>query len=207
MFLAAETARRYDPEFAAFYDRLTKRGLHHYQAECALANKMAGRVYALLNRMQRAEDSCYRSTVESEQPIELLRPAEVVYKLRDLERNVIDKKVAREFIVEKFPSISQKRKEEKARKNTEKSGKNKDTEIKNRGKKTNKSKESTGSQQSLPDQPRQFPALMTGNSSMRSGKTLPAGSILDDMLSKLAVQVQLNSSRQEDEALDELASE
>ena len=103
--------------------------------------------------------------------------------------------------------VERQRKEEKARKNTEKSGKNKDTEIKNRGKKTNKSKESTGSQQSLPDQPRQFPALMTGNSSMRSGKTLPAGSILDDMLSKLAVQVQLNSSRQEDEALDELASE
>ena len=125
MFLAAETARQYDPEFAAFYDRLTRRGLHHYQAVCALANKMAGRVYALLKRMQRAENSCYRSTVESAQPTELLRPAEVVYKLRDLEGNVINKKLARKLVVEKFPSISQKRREEKVRKNSEKSAKNK----------------------------------------------------------------------------------
>jgi transposase len=57
MFLAAETARRYDPEFAVFYDRLIKRGLHHYQAVCTLANKMAGRLYALLKRMQRAENT------------------------------------------------------------------------------------------------------------------------------------------------------
>tara|TARA_B100000315_G_C14551767_1_gene576179 strand:+ start:90 stop:1847 length:1758 start_codon:yes stop_codon:yes gene_type:complete len=207
MFLAAETARRYDPEFAAFYNRLTKRGLHHYQAACALANKMSGRVYALLKRMQRAEDSCYRSTVESAQPIELLRSAEVVYKLRDLEGNIIDKKTARELIVEKFPSISQKRREEKARKNNEKLAAKQDAETKSRNKKqTNKSRESAGSQQSLPDQPRQFPALMPENSSMRSGRTLPAGTILDDMLSKLAVQVQLNSSGQADEDLSELAN-
>ena len=31
---------------------------------------------------------------------------------------------------------------------------------------------------------------------MKSGKTLPAGSILEDMLSRLYEQVQLNSSRQ-----------
>lgn len=51
LYMAAETARQYDPEFAAFYDRLTKKGFHHLQAVCALANKMAGRVYALMNRM------------------------------------------------------------------------------------------------------------------------------------------------------------
>ncbi len=207
MFLAAETARRYDPEFAAFYDRLTKRGLHHNQAECALANKMAGRVYALLKRMQRAEDSCYKSTVESAQPIELLRPEEVVYKLRDLEGNIIDKKTARELVMAKFPSISQKRREEKARKNIEKSGNNKDTEIKNRSKRTDKSKESTGSQQSFPDQPRQIPAPVQENSSMRSGRTLPAGSILDDMLSRLGVQVELSARGQEAEDLNELTDE
>ena len=208
MFLAAETARQYDPEFAAFYDRLTRRGLHHYQAVCALANKMAGRVYALLKRMQRAEDSCYRSTVESAQPIELLRPSEVVYKLKDLEGNVINKKTARELIVKKFPSISQKRREEKAGKNNEKSAKNKDTETKNQNKnRTNKSRESAASQKSLTDQPRQFPAQVQENSSMRSGETLPAANILEDMLSKLSEQVQLNASRQEAEDLNELADE
>ena len=157
--------------------------------------------------MQRAEDSCYRSTVESAQPTERLRPAEVVYKLRDLEGNVIDKKAARELTVEKFPSISQKRREEKARKNNEKSAKNKNKGTKNRNKRSDESRESTGSQQSFPDQPRQLPAPVQENSSMRSGRTLPARSVLDDMLSKLANQVELNSSRQEAEGLNELSDE
>ena len=207
MFLAAETARQYDLEFAAFYDRLTKRGLHHYQAVCALANKMAGRVYTLLKRMQRAENSCYRSTVESARPKDLLRPAEVVYKLRDLEGNVIDKKTARELILAKFPSISQKRREEKARKNNQKSAKNKNTETKNRNMRTNKNREGTDSQKSLTDQPRQFPAPLQENSSMRSGKTLPAANILEDMLSKLFEQVQLNSNSQDGEDPNELEDE
>ena len=208
MFLAAETARQYDPEFAAFYDRLTKRGLHHYQAVCALANKMAGRVYALLNRMQLVENSCYRSTVESAQPIELLRPAEVVYKLRDLEGNVINKKQARKLVVEKFPSISQKRRDEKVRKNSEKSAKIKDMQTKNHNaKRTDKGRERAVSQKSTTDQPRQFPAPVQENSSMRSGKTLPAGSVLEDMLSRLSEQIQLNASRQENEDPHELADE
>ena len=208
MFLAAETARQYDPEFATFYDRLTRRGLHHYQAVCALANKMAGRVYALLKRMQRAENSCYRSTVESAQPTELLRPAEVVYKLRDLEGNVINKKLARKLVVEKFPSISQKRREEKVRKNSEKSAKNKGMQTKNRNaKRTDNGRESAASQKSTTDQPRQFPAPVQENSSMRSGKTLPAGSVLEDVLSRLSEQIQLNASQQEIEDPHEPADE
>jgi transposase len=205
MFLAAETARQYDPELAAFYDRLIKRGLHHYQAVCALANKMAGRIYTLLKRMQRAENSCYRSTVKPMKPIELLRASEVVYKLRDLEGNVIDKETARKLILEKFPSISQKRREEKARKNTLKSGAKKAKTNNQNKKQTNKSRESSVSQKSLPDQPRQFPAVAQENSSLRSGQTLPAGSILDDMLSKLFLQVQLNANRQEAEDQNELS--
>ena len=197
MFLAAETARRYDPEFAAFYDRLIKRGLHHYQAVCALANKMAGRVYALLKRMQRAENSCYKSMIEPPRKANLLQPEEVVYKIRDLDGNVIDKTTARELIRAKFPSVAQKKREEKSRKTNEQSAANGQPETnKPDSKRGNKSRESTVSQQSLTDQPRQFPARVLKNSSMRSGKTLPAANILEDMLSKLSVQVQLNSDRQ-----------
>jgi len=52
LYLAADTARRWDPEFAAFYHKLKSKGHHHYSAVCALANKMAGRVYAILKRIQ-----------------------------------------------------------------------------------------------------------------------------------------------------------
>lgn len=82
LFLAAKVARQYDPEFAAFYKRLMNRGHHHYQAICALANKMAGRLYALLKRMQRAEGSRYVSSVGIMQQAQLLQPQEVGYKLR-----------------------------------------------------------------------------------------------------------------------------
>lgn len=200
MFLAAETARRYDPEFAVFYDRLIKRGLHHYQAVCALANKMAGRVYALLKRMQRAENSCYRSSASSVEPAKVLKPEEVVYKLRDLEGSIINKKTARQLILTKFPSASQKRKDEKSR--SKESAKNREPCTKNQ-----KSRKSSASQKSFADQPGQFAAKLHANSSMRNGRTLPAGSILDDMLSKLFVQVELRSKHQEAEDLARLAEE
>ena len=202
MFLAAETARRYDPEFAAFYDRLIKRGLHHYQAVCALANKMAGRLYALLKRMQRAENSRYRSSAGSVEPAKVLKPEEVVYKLRDLEGNIINKKTARQLILTKFPSALQKRKEEKSRRKSKDSATNREARTNNQ-----KSRESSTSQKSFSDQPGQFAARLQANSSMRNGRTLPAGSILDDMLSKLFVQVELRSKHQEAEDLTRLAEE
>jgi len=200
MFLAAETARRYDPEFAVSYDRLTKRGLHHYQAVCALANKMAGRLYALLKRMQRAENSRYRSSAGSVEPAKVLKPEEVVYKLRDLEGNIINKKMARQLILTKFQSAMQKRKDEKNR--SKESAKNREERTKNQ-----KSRESSASQKSFTDQPGQFAAKLQANSSMRNGRTLSAGSILDDMLSKLFVQVELRSNHQEAGDLDLLAEE
>lgn len=202
MFLSAETARRYDPEFAVFYDRLIKRGLHHYQAVCALANKMAGRVYALLKRMQRAENSRYRSSAGSVEPVKVLKPEEVVYKLRDLEGNIINKKTARQLILTKFPSALQKRKDEKSRRNSKESATNREARTNNE-----KSRESSASQKSFADQPGQFAARLQANSSMRNGRTLPARSILDDMLSKLFVQVELRSKHQEAEDLARLAEE
>lgn len=48
MFLAAETARRHDPELAATYERALARGKHHYSAVIIVAHKLVRRVYAVL---------------------------------------------------------------------------------------------------------------------------------------------------------------
>ncbi len=81
-YMAAEVARHWDPEIAEFYHRLMKRGKHHDQAVCACANKLAGRVYAVLKRM--ADPNC---------PDE-----KVPYVLRDLNGNPVDKKTAKAII-------------------------------------------------------------------------------------------------------------
>lgn len=51
LYLAAETARKCDLEMAAFYDRRRRKGHVHDQAVCAVANKLAGRAYAVMKRM------------------------------------------------------------------------------------------------------------------------------------------------------------
>lgn len=189
LYMAAEVARQYDPEFAAFYDRLTRKGLHHFQAVCALANKMAGRVYALLKRMQQAENTCYKSSKAPVDPEEQLKPEQVVYKIRDLDGKIIDKREARKIIQEKFPSKSQRKRNDL------------DTRKKDRSQKKQKSqmlaqqieRESTASQKSLSDQPRQFPRLDRDNSSMRSGETLPISTILKDTFPELFLQDKINS--------------
>ena len=48
MFLAAEVARRQDPDLAATYERAIARGKHHYSAVIVVAHKLVRRVYALL---------------------------------------------------------------------------------------------------------------------------------------------------------------
>ena len=48
MYLAAETARRHDPELAATYERAIARGKHHYSAVIIVAHKLVRRIYALL---------------------------------------------------------------------------------------------------------------------------------------------------------------
>ena len=183
LFLAAEVARQYDPEFASFYDRLMKKGHHHYQAICALANKMAGRVYALLIRMQKAAGSRYLSATNSVQPSQLLQPQDVGYKLRDLEGRIIDKKEARRIVLEKFPSKSQRRKHAAAMETA--------NTLKTRQQSYRKSEESSASLQPLSGQPRQLPKCFQDNSSKRSGKTLPAGIILKHTFPELFVQSQI----------------
>jgi transposase len=183
MFLAAEVARQYDPEFASFYDRLMKKGHHHYQAICALANKMAGRLYALLNRMQRAAGSRYVSSTRTIQTSQLLQPIEVGYKLRDLNGRIIDKKEGRRIVLERFPSKSQRRKNTAT------------TRTAHPPKKCQqgKSEESPNSLHPLSGQPRQLPKSFQDNSSKRSGKTLPAGIILKDTFPELLLQSHIDN--------------
>jgi len=86
-YMAAEVARHWDVELAEFYHRLLDRGLHHNQAICAVANKLAARVYAVMKRM--ADSNC--------------NPTTIAYQLRDLAGNPIDKKTAKQIINEKYP--------------------------------------------------------------------------------------------------------
>ena len=55
LYCAADIARQWDPEFAAYYARRYVRGDHHNAIVIALARKMAWRVYALLKRRIRAQ--------------------------------------------------------------------------------------------------------------------------------------------------------
>ena len=53
LMLAADTARRIDPDLAELYWRLmTTKGHHHKQALCAVANRMANRIFSVLKRGQ-----------------------------------------------------------------------------------------------------------------------------------------------------------
>jgi transposase len=91
-YLAADVARQWDPEFAAYYARRYARGDHHNHILIALARKMALRVYALLKRRERARQA---SSDGLAQPVRFV--------LRDPEGGApVDKKQARALIVEKY---------------------------------------------------------------------------------------------------------
>ena len=85
MYLAAETARRHDPELAATYERALTRGKHHYSAVIIVAHKLVRRVYAILKA--RAKGA-----------------ADVRYQRRGPDGNPVTAKQARAIIAEQFPS-------------------------------------------------------------------------------------------------------
>jgi transposase len=90
LYLASETARHWDPDFAAYYARRYARGDDHNRIMIALTRKMALRVYALLKRREQAR----RGTPEGK-PVD--------YVLRDPETGTaVDKKQARTLILEKY---------------------------------------------------------------------------------------------------------
>jgi transposase len=77
-YLAAQTARRTDVECAAIYHRLRRRGRHHTQAMCAVANKIASRAYALLTRMAEKKAAAYEHRDLHGQPISKARAKEII---------------------------------------------------------------------------------------------------------------------------------
>lgn len=90
-YMVAETARKWDVESAAFYNRLIKKGLHHNQAICALARKCAARNYALMKRMHELRNG-------------LTTEEDISFKLKDIKGNVINSKQARDIILTSYPS-------------------------------------------------------------------------------------------------------
>ena len=85
MFLAAETARRKDPELAATYERAIARGKHHYSAVIVVAHKLVRRVYALLKARAAGV-------------------SDVHYQLRGPDGAAITVDEARAVIAERFPT-------------------------------------------------------------------------------------------------------
>lgn len=65
LYLAADTARKWDPELAELYRRLmVERGRHHHQALCAVASHLTGRIWAVIR-----EDRPYTWRALDGQPI------------------------------------------------------------------------------------------------------------------------------------------
>lgn len=95
LFLAADNARRCDLELAAFYNRLREKGRVHDQAVCAVANKLAGRAYAVMKRIAEGGDAPY------------------VY--RDLEGRPIPKREASRRVKCEFPGPVAQRRQAAAR--------------------------------------------------------------------------------------------
>ena len=92
LYLAADVARQWDPEFAAYYARRYAKGDHHDYIVVALARKMALRVYALLKRHEASKvDSSSLETADK-----------VKYVLRTPEGREVTSKEARGIIKEKY---------------------------------------------------------------------------------------------------------
>lgn len=99
LFLAAETARRCDPELAAVYDRAIQRGKHHYSAVCIVAHKLLRKVYALL----KLRDQARRAAREGG------TVPEVTYRLCDPETGeILSLRAARAWIADHYPSKAEK---------------------------------------------------------------------------------------------------
>ncbi len=102
LYLAAETARRRDPQLAEFYERLRGRGKHHTCAVVAVAAKMLRRLYAVCKRAAAGDVSGY--------------------ELRDTNGQALTSREAGERVRARFPSKAARAKalrEAKAKKRAE----------------------------------------------------------------------------------------
>jgi len=89
VFLAAETARRHDPELAATYADAIARGKHHYSAVIIVAHKLVRRVYGLLKA--RAEARAAGAPAPT-------------YRLQRPDGQPLSKADARSFVAKHYPS-------------------------------------------------------------------------------------------------------
>lgn len=94
LYIAADVARNWDPEFAAYYGRRYAKGDHHDYIVVALARKLALRVYALLKR---CEASRQIKSLDLEKKGDSVR-----YILRTPEGREVKTKEAREIIEKKY---------------------------------------------------------------------------------------------------------
>jgi transposase len=94
MFLAAESARRHDPELAATYESAIARGKHHYSAVIIVAHKLVRRIYALLKQRH-----AQRVAANADAPVS--------YRLRSLDDGApLTHAQARDYVKARFPSKS-----------------------------------------------------------------------------------------------------
>lgn len=101
--LAAETARRRDPQPTEFYDRLMARGKPHTCAVVAVAAKLLRRLFAVCKRVVAGGGG---------------------YEIRDVDGAALDRRQAAEVVAERHPSKAAKaraRREAKAKKRAERS--------------------------------------------------------------------------------------
>ena len=90
-YLAADVARQWDPELAAYYARRYAKGDHHNRIVIALARKLAWRAYAVLKRWVQAQREQSAAAVDS-----------ISYVLRAPDGRQVDKHEARNLIVDKL---------------------------------------------------------------------------------------------------------
>jgi len=122
LFLAAEVARRQDPELAATYARMIARGKHHDSVIVIVAHQLARRIYAVLK--QRAASRRHTSDAASE-------PAR--YKLRhSADGAELTKAEARDYVRKHYPSKHQQQKEKAAQIAPANSGSSEDAAIRMR---------------------------------------------------------------------------
>lgn len=100
LYLAADVARQWDPEFAAYYARRYAKGDHHDYIVVALARKMALRVYALLKRHEASKQLASSLSETNSSPSETENQAR--YILRTPEGREVAPKEAREIIKKKY---------------------------------------------------------------------------------------------------------
>jgi len=89
LYLAADVARQWDAEFAAYYAKRYSKGVHHNRILIALARKMALRIHAVLVRRARGTQApAYVRRGPDGQPIE--RKAARTLILQQYSRKVLD---------------------------------------------------------------------------------------------------------------------